>query len=136
MKMAANWVLWTVQMLIMVVAMVLFYWPARLLFAIGRALRDNLGQSLMRGPYYWFSVQRRKLRGEPLWQEHDWMLGVPPPDWNPQPIEIPRGPATHGELAEDIRETIEEQKRRLAEVEAFPPETPLPEPPPLPPFLR
>jgi hypothetical protein len=27
------------------------------------------------GPYYWTVVQKRRCRGEPLWQEHDVLLG-------------------------------------------------------------
>lgn len=138
MKNALNWVLWAFQMLFMLVAMVLFYWPARLLFAIGRALRDNLGQSLMRGPYYWLSVQRRKLRGEPLWQEHDLMLGIMSPEMVkamneagplmgpvgqmvPGPVPIMK-PPTNAEVVQNLRRQAEEWSAKAEEISKLPPD--------------
>jgi len=133
MKATLNWALWTFQMLIMLVAMALFYWPARLLFAIGRALRDNLGQSLMRGPYYWLAVQRRRLKGEPLWQNHDLVLGILSPEMekafaDAKPLMGPVAgldrPLTNAEVAKNLRENVEFFTARAQQFEALPPDEP------------
>lgn len=42
-----------------------------------------IAHRIMRGPYYWACVQRRRALGEDEWQEHDMQLNIPPPKGHP-----------------------------------------------------
>lgn len=56
-------------------AIVLVWWP---IDALSRGAR-RLGDALLRGPY-WVVVQAKRRRlGKPLWQEHDWKIGIGSP---------------------------------------------------------
>ena len=58
-----------------------FHLLARVLYEVHpRSISDRI----MRGPYYWACVAKRKVRGEETWQLHDYTaLGIQPPPGHP-----------------------------------------------------
>jgi hypothetical protein len=78
---AINLLLWICQMVVMLVG-----FPF-----------DFVGQHL-RGAYWGISQKRRRMMGEPLWQEHDLLLGH-------------RKPRDSREIQEAIQKIIDEERR-------------------------
>lgn len=63
-------------------ALALVWWPFQALSRALRALSNGvgrLGDALVRVPYWAVIQAKRRRLGEPLWQQHDFMIGMGPP---------------------------------------------------------
>lgn len=112
-------VVYLVQMLVMGVALIPHF-GARLIFWLGRVIRDHLELPLVQGPYYAIVKFRRRLKDEPEWQPHDFDLGILNPD---VPASVMYPPIlTNKQMIENIERQMAFCQTRVEKLRQLPPE--------------